>query len=201
MIITMHLYTGLFVYGDAIAQMRTLLAMPKGREGFFRIDLILVPGEGVAASLLMSRKTLYIDAFLGADGTWYHFADSKPPFASGLGVGGNNNRLRKIALDGTHSALRTNTTATTYSAFTRMDLAALRQYSGGNFDHLRLPLSFAVVACAEAVRFKETELRIERLLASEHDAYKPLGDWQTLFKNWEKLTEVQSAKVWVRHAG
>jgi len=199
MIITMHLYTGFFVYGDAIAQMRTLLAMRGGREGYFQIDLVLEENKGVAVSLLMSRKSLYIDAFLGASKTWYHFADSEPPFDASLGIGGVNKNIKKFSMNGSHGALETNTAGTTYSAFTRMKLLDLSNYSGGNFNHLKLPLSFAVVACAEAVRFKETELRIERLLASENDSYKPLADWQTLFKDWEKLTLNNSAKVWVRH--
>lgn len=199
MIITMRLHSGRFVYSDAIAQMRTLLYMRGGRTGYFQIDLVLEENKDVAASLLMSRKSLYIDGFRGASGTWYYFADSPAPSDSRLGIGGVNNNIRKLKLEGSHGALGTNTGSVTYTAFTRNQLAELSTYGGGNYDHLRLPLSFAVVACAEAVRFKETELRIERLLASETDSYKPLRDWQTLFKDWERLTLNNNARVWVRH--
>ncbi|MHC6226198.1 ribosome-inactivating family protein [Pseudomonas sp. X10] len=199
MIITMHLHTGFFLYAEAIAQMRTLLKLANGRRGYFRLDLILEPGQEVAASLLMARKSLYIVAFLGASNTWYRFADCDWSLDAQLAVGGNSVKVKNTEMKSSHTELRTNTQTTTYSAFTRMKLAALRDYSGGNYDHLRLPLSFAVVACAEAVRFKETERRIERLLASEHESYKPLADWQTLFRDWEKLTDSNDAKVWVRH--
>jgi hypothetical protein len=200
MIIQMNLYRGSFAYRDSIATMRTLLAIA-GRKGYFQLDVVIEEGERPAASLLMSRETLYIDAFRGDGGTWYHFADSPVPFDAALQVGGRHSKVKALTLNGSHGALGTNTVGMTYSAFTPKALKDLSSYSGGNYDHLRLALSFAVVACAEAVRFKETEQRIERLLASDHESYKPLHDWQTLFKDWEKLTLSKSAKVYVRHAG
>jgi hypothetical protein len=66
---------------------------------------------------------------------------------------------------------------------------------------LKVPLSFAVVSCAEAVRFKAAEDSIARLLTGAIVSYKPLDDWQTTYKNWESLTQTNSARVWVRHAG
>lgn len=199
MIITFNLNDGKFAYTDSIAQMRSLLAMPGGREGYFQLDLILEHGRQPEAHLLMSRKTLYIDAFRSNNNIWHYFSDSPRPSSAELGIAGNVSQLRTA---GTHTALSTATAACVYDAHTRFQLRQLATFRAGGSDvDLKLPLSFAVVSCAEAVRFKEAERTIAELLVGATQSYKPFKDWQATYKNWESLTQQKSAKVWVKHAG
>jgi hypothetical protein len=199
MIITFNLHDGKFAYTDSVAQLRSLLAMHGGREGYFQLDLVLERDGVPEVSLLMSRKTLYIDAFRGGDNLWHYFSDSPRPNVAQLGIAGNVARLKTA---GTHTALRTATAACVYDGHTRFKLRQLaRFHAGGNDEALKVPLSFAVVSCAEAVRFKAAEDSIARLLTGAIVSYKPLDDWQTTYKNWESLTQANSARVWVRHAG
>lgn len=199
MIVTVNLYGHrAFAYTESIEQMRSLLARHGGRTGYFRLDIVLEPGGAPEARLLMSRRTLYIDAFEGAGGIWHYFKDSPKPADARLGIAGN---VAPLMMNGTHHALGTDTDKCKYNPYTRMGLRDLARYrTKDNDSHLRLPLSFAVVSCAEAVRFKEAEQTIQRLLNGGADtSYEPFADWSTTYSDWEKLTKAGSARVWVRH--
>lgn len=199
--VTMNLHGGKYAYTDSIAQLRSLLAMYGGREGYFQLDVVLEEGGPAEVHLLMSRRTLYIDAFLNGNNVWCYFNDSKKPSEPRLGIG-LNSKFFKLKTDGTHTALQTNTIATKFEPRTPLRLRELLAYKEGASDlGLKLPLSFAVVSCAEAVRFKEAELTVAQLLVGATQSYKPFEDWQTMYKDWEKLSQLNSAKVNVRHAG
>lgn len=175
-------------YQAGIQMLRDELRDAKRKEGtYLRLDLFdAKEAAAPIASLLMETVTLYIDAFLGAAGQWYYFSDvAKKPGAAQTGI--NEGKMLKINLKGTHSALGTNDEKMKYK---RKDmllaLPKLAAYTGKKYDDLKLPLSFAVVACAEAARFVKAETAIHDMLAS-YDAYFPLADWDAYYKNWQAL--------------
>ncbi|MDR9751380.1 ribosome-inactivating family protein [Pseudomonas sp. SZMC_28357] len=199
MIVKIQLTSQKWAYSDSIAQLRSVLAIG-GRSGFLRLDLVLETGGPIEASLLMSRKTLYIDGFLARNGTWYYFSDSFPdaphrPVAPGLIEG----KVQSLKMLGTHPEMGTHKEDTRFDSSTPFALRDLSSFTGGNDLHLHKTLSFAAVACAEAARFKDVEHTVARLLSGGVKEYKPMEDWRNLFTKWEDYTAAGSAKVWVKH--
>ena len=199
MIVQIRLTSQKWAYTDSIEQLRSVLAIG-GRSGFLRLDLVLETGGPVEASLLMSRRTLYIDGFLARNGTWYYFSDSFPeaphrPVAPGLIDG----KVQPLKMLGTHPEMGTHKVDTRFDSATPLALRDLSSFTGGKDLHLHKTLSFAAVACAEAARFKEVEHTIARLLSGGVTEYKPMDDWRNLFTKWEDYTAAGSAKVWVKH--
>lgn len=183
-------------YESSIQQLRSCLVL-MGRSGYFQLDIVLNEGAAPAVSLVMNRKSLYIDGFL-AGGKWYYFSDSPKPSCHRLGIGGNTVKLK---MKGTHGLFKTDAEATKFEPSTKKKLIKLTEFDGVNDTgaDLRTAMSFAAVACAEASRFKEVQDKIEALLTGAIDAYKPRADCEALFKNWHALTVANSAKVWVQH--
>ena len=191
MIINVDLSGKKFAYQESLAQIRSCLIL-QGRTGYFRLDIILDVGGVTVVSLLMNCKTLYIDAFLGANKIWYYFKDSTKPESAKLGIVGNTVAL---LMDGTHSVLGTPGIGNAFDTNTRAELKKLPVFAGGIDAGLKPALCFAAVVCAEAVRFKEVEEKIETLLTGGMQSYKTSVDCGNLFKNWNALTSVNSAKV------
>jgi hypothetical protein len=175
-------------YKASIQTLRDALRSPNRKDGsYLRLDLFESAGAAApVASFLMETVTLYIDAFLGASGNWYYFADvKKSPATPQTGIAAAN--MKPLVLKGAHTDIGTKSAKYKKKELIS-ELQKLGAYVGeSKYDRIKLPLSFAVVACAEAARFVKGEDAIFELLGSGFGSYTPLADWESYYKNWQAL--------------
>lgn len=124
------------------ADMRALRdAVEANRTGMEQL-LVTAPG-GATAQLLLNRHSLYIAAFQGTGGTWYHFKDDAVPAAykaTALPEGGNYNDLGGLDFDITKTSLA--------------GIACLARYRGSGYGATeRKALRQLIVGISEALRF------------------------------------------------
>lgn len=182
-------------YAASIAALRTELGVNQRANSWIRIDFAMGANQNPLASFLMNQKTLYLDAFLGANGRWYNFEDSARPAALQLGIAPGH--IAKIAMSGSHLKLPTSDAKCKYVTGTIKSMSDLMTYTPAqkSFNHLKLPVSFAIVCCAEAARFALAEEKMRGLLEGEAFSYLPYVDWRTCYSDWQRLTTDSPGKV------
>lgn len=182
-------------YDASIERLRAALREPqRKKENYLKLELFDAAEQtAVLATLLMHSVSMYIVAFVGAAGQWYYFKDVGRPDATHACIAPGD--LTEFVLESNHNALGTDAVNAKHEPTMKYQAGAvakqlqkLAQYAGGkHYDDIKAPLSFAVVACAEAARFARGQQQIRKMLGSQA-AYFPYDDWGKYYSKWQALS-------------